>query len=213
MAGSILPRLASQLGRKDEEPNKQLGIELVQAEDLVGIREAAENLSDPDRKIQADCLAVLEQVGQAAPDLISDYLEEHLPLAFGSDNRLVWGSLINIALIADKVPEPILERMEALLKIYDSGGVIARDNVIKILARAGSASPQQQDLVFQHLIDLLNTCRPKSIPQYAESMLPVIHPGNQASYLEILINRLSELTPAQEKRVRKILRGYDKDPG
>jgi len=40
---SILSKLASAQGRKDEEPNKELAKELVANNDIDGIREAAEN--------------------------------------------------------------------------------------------------------------------------------------------------------------------------
>jgi hypothetical protein len=65
-------------GRKDEEPNKEVGKRLVETADLEGIKEAVDNLRNADRKIQTDCLAVLEQVGSLAPELIEDYLEEFL---------------------------------------------------------------------------------------------------------------------------------------
>jgi len=41
---SILTELASVQGRKDEEPNKELGKRLVETANLEGIKEAAENL-------------------------------------------------------------------------------------------------------------------------------------------------------------------------
>ena len=57
---SIISELASMQGRKDEEPNKELGKRLAETANLVGIKEAADNLRNEDRKIQIDCLAVLE---------------------------------------------------------------------------------------------------------------------------------------------------------
>lgn len=94
---SIIPDLASQLGRKDDRPNKILGGRIVETRDLDGIREAIENLGNPDRRIGVDCLGLLEEVGKQAPELIAGYFEEFLELALGNDNRLVWQSLIKIA--------------------------------------------------------------------------------------------------------------------
>ncbi len=105
---SILVELASVQGRKDEEPNKELGKRLVETADLDGIKEAVDNLRNEDRKIQIDCLAVLEQVGSLTPELIEDYLEEFLRLIFGKDNRLIWAAMINISLIADRKPDQII---------------------------------------------------------------------------------------------------------
>ncbi len=47
---SILNELASMQGRKDEEPNKELGKRLVETADLEGIKEAADNLRNVDKK-------------------------------------------------------------------------------------------------------------------------------------------------------------------
>lgn len=205
---TIIPELASQLGRKDEGPNKDLGIKLVTNLDLAGIREAAENLSNPDRKIQVDCLGVLEQVGLLAPELIEDYLDNFLDFAFGKDNRLIWQSLINIAMIADRKANQIMPYQNQLIKVIEGGSVITRDNGIKILARAGGATTEYTERVMPYLFDQLNTCRPKSIPQYAESILPIVNSNNQLDYLAALNKRLPELTPAQEKRVQKIIRKF-----
>ena len=53
---SILAELSSMQGRKDEEPNKELGKRLVETANLEGIREAVDNLRNEDKKIQVDCL-------------------------------------------------------------------------------------------------------------------------------------------------------------
>jgi len=124
---SILVELASMQGRKDEEPNKELGKRLVETANLEGIREAVDNLRNEDKKIQIDCLAVLEQVGLLAP----------------------------------------------------------------------------------RLIDQLNNCRPKSLPQYTESILVAVNPDNQTQYLAVLNKRLDELSAAQGKRVNKIIRSFE----
>ena len=206
---SILTELASAQGRKDEEPNKELGKRLVENANLEGIREAVDNLRNEDKKIQVDCLAVLEQVGLLAPELIEDYLEEFLRLVFGKDNRLIWASMINIALIADRRPDQIINRLDDIIAVIEKGSVITRDNGIKIISRAGAAKPENNSQVFPHLIGQLNNCRPKSLPQYAESILVAVNPDNQTQYLAVLNKRLDELSAAQGKRVNKIIRSFE----
>jgi hypothetical protein len=206
---SIIPELASQQGRKDDEPNKILGKKLVESWDLDGIREVANNLTNPSRDIQIDCLGVLEQIGQLAPELIEDCLDELINLAFGNDNRLVWQSLINIAMIAENKADQLIKHLDQIKSLSEKGTVITRDNVIKILARIGAASPEYSRQVFPFLIDQLSTCRPKSIPQYGESIQVMINSENQSSYLSVLQKRIKELSPAQEKRINKILKQYN----
>jgi hypothetical protein len=205
---SVLPKLSSSQGRRDEEPNKELGRNLAETMDLDGIQEVGKNLGNENRSIQIDCLAVMEQIGHLAPELIEEYLEDFLRLAFGKDNRLVWAAMINIALIADRKPDQILERIEELIDVIEKGSVITRDNGIKILSRAGAANQEYNQLVFPFLIDQLKLCRPKSLPQYAESVFIAVNPANQDQYLTILNKRLDELSPAQSKRVKKIIRSF-----
>ena len=47
---SILDELAGMQGRKDEEPNKELGKRLVETANLEGIKEAADNLRNEEKK-------------------------------------------------------------------------------------------------------------------------------------------------------------------
>lgn len=202
---SIIPQLSSSQGRRDEGPNKELGKRLVETRDLLGIQEAGDNLWNENRSIQIDCLAVLEQIGLLAPELIEDYLEDFLLLAFGTDNRLIWTAMINIALIADRKPAEIMARLAELKKVIDQGSVITKDNGIKILSRVGAAKTAYNDQVFPYLLDQLNTCRSKSLPQYAESVLVAVNPKNQEKYLAALNQRMDELSATQAKRVKKII--------
>jgi len=206
---SIISELASMQGRKDEELNKELGKRLAETANPDGIKEAADNLRNEDRKIQIDCLAVLEQVGLLDPGLIEGYLEEFLRLIFGKDNRLIWAAMINIALIADRKPDQIINRMDDIIAVIEKGSVITQDNGIKTLARAAAAKPEHNSLVFPYLIDQLNNCRPKSLPQYAESILAAVNPDNQTQYLAVLNKRFNELSAAQGKRVNKIIRSFE----
>jgi hypothetical protein len=206
---SIISQLSSQIGRKDENPNKELGIKLVEEQDLLGIREIADNLSNPSRDIQIDCLGVLEMVGQLAPDLIEDYFDNFLHLALGNDNRLIWQSLINIAMIAERKADIIMDHQDKFIELIDQGTVITQDNGIKILARAGSAKKEYSQRIFPYLLDHLKICRSKSLPQHAESVLIMVNDQNKSAYLSTLRNRIDELSLPQAKRIKRILKRFD----
>ncbi len=151
----------------------------------------------------------MEQVRSLAPELIEDYLEEFLQLIFGKDNRLIWAAMINIALIADRKPDQIINRLDDIIAVIEKGSVITRDNGTKILSRAAAAKTECNSLVFPYLIDQLNNCRPKSLPQYAESVLVAVNQGNQTQYLAVLNKRFNELSAAQGKRVNRIIRKFE----
>jgi hypothetical protein len=153
-------------------------------------------------------LAVLEQIGLQAPDLIEDFLDDFLGLAFGKDNRLIWAAMINIALIADRKPDQIYAHLEEIIEVIERGSVITQDNGIKILSRICETKPEYLVVVFPYLINQLQTCRAKSVPQYAESTRVAVNPEYQDRYLEVLQSRLDELSESQSKRVNKVIKSF-----
>jgi hypothetical protein len=100
-------------------------------------------------------------------------------------------------------------RQEQINQMVEGGSVNSCDNGIKILARAGSTSLEYSARTTPYLLEQLARCRPKSVPQYAESIFPAVNPTNKENFEEILKNRLPDLTPPQAKRVQKILRQLD----
>jgi len=68
---SVLTKLATALNRRDEIPNQALAEEIVKKHDVSAVRELVDNLSDPDKGIQSDCIKVLYEIGQRDPKLIA----------------------------------------------------------------------------------------------------------------------------------------------
>ena len=205
---SILSKLASAQGRKDEEANKELARELVEKNDIDGIREVAENLRNKDKCVQRDCLSVLEQIGLLKPEFIENYVADFIALIFKKDNRLVWAAMINLALIAERKPQEIFEQYKGIVGVIEKGSVITKDNGIKTLATVASASTEYGKVIMPYLMEQLRNCRSKSIPQYAESIRVAVNLENQAQYLSILNERLDELSAAQQRRVKKLLKTF-----
>ena len=205
---SVLSKLASAQDRKDEEPNKDLGRELVENHDIEGIREIAENLWNKDKRVQTDCLSVLEQVGWLEPELIENYVADFIELTFSRDNRLVWAAMINLALIADRKPQEIFEQYDDIVKVIEKGSVITQDNGIKTLAKVASTSTEYEEVIVPYLLEQLRRCRSKSVPQYAESIRVSVNSDFQEQYLSILNERLDALSAAQQRRVKKLLKTF-----
>ena len=205
---SVLSKLASAQDRKDEEPNKDLGRELVENHDIEGIREIAENLWNKDKRVQKDCLSVLEQVGLFEPELIENYVADFIELIFSKDNRLVWAAMINLALIADRKPQEIFEQYDDIVKVIEKGSVITQDNGIKTLAKVASTSTEYEEVIVPYLLEQLRRCRSKSVPQYAESIRVSVNSDFQEQYLSILNERLDALSAAQQRRVKKLLKTF-----
>lgn len=56
---SVLHKLASTLGRRDEVPNQKLAREILRAKDKGAVKELVENLANKDKRIQSDSVTVL----------------------------------------------------------------------------------------------------------------------------------------------------------
>ena len=203
---SVLNKLASLQARRDEKPNKELAKELVDQKDIEDIREIAENLWNKDKKIQSDCDSVMEEIGRNAPELIEGYVADFLKLLSSKNNRRVWGAMINLSLIADRKPQEIFESYESIRKTIENGSVITMDNGIKTLAIVASKEDEYNQVIFPFLIEQLKTCRPKSVPQYAESIFCAVKSDNREQYIEVLNQRLDTLSSSQQSRVKKLLR-------
>lgn len=205
---SVLSKLASAQDRRDEEPNKDLGRELVENHDIEGIREIAKNLWNKDKRVQTDCLSVLEQVGLLKSELIENYAADFIELIFSKDNRLVWAAMINLALIADKKPQEIFEQYDDIVRVIEKGSVITKDNGIKIFAKVASTSTEYKEVIVPYLMEQLRRCRSKSVPQYAESIRVAVNLENQEQYLGILNERLDALSAAQQRRIKILLKTF-----
>jgi hypothetical protein len=180
----------------------------VENHDFEGILEIAENLWNKDKRVQKDCLSVLEQVGLFEPELIENYVADFIELIFSKDNRLVWAAMINLALIADRKPQEIFEQYDDIVKVIEKGSVITQDNGIKTLAKVASTSTEYEEVIVPYLLEQLRRCRSKSVPQYAESIRVSVNSDFQEQYLSILNERLDALSAAQQRRVKKLLKTF-----
>jgi hypothetical protein len=202
---SVLPRIAFYLDRRDEVPNQELAAELAQADNRLGIREIAENLSNKNPNIRADCLKVLYEVGYIRPELIADHVEAILALLHEKNNRLVWGAMIALSTIAELKSAAIGRHSEEIMRIMENGSVITIDNGVKILAGVASKEPRLRGNLLAFLFDHLKSCRPKDVPQHSEKTLVAIDRQSRAQFITILTGRLPELSPSQAKRVSKVI--------
>jgi len=201
---SVLTKLASRQDRSDEELNKELGRELARTRDVAGIREIAENLWHEDAKIQSDCDAVMEEIGRNVPELIEAYVSDFLKLLSSKRNRRVWQAMICLSLIADRKPREIFENRATIVQAMEKGSVITQDNGIKTLAKVAAAADAYRQELFPYLLARLESCRPQSVPQYAESILCAVTVENAAAYKDVLTRRFAELSAAQRRRVEKV---------
>jgi len=202
---SVLNRLSSSLGRRDEVPNQELAQDLAARKDKAGIREVAENLWTRDRNIQADCIKVLYEVGSIDPGLIAAYTEDFARLLRSKNNRLVWGGMTALAEVAKTDPDAIYPHLDAIKKAKETGSVITVDHAISALAHTAIKEEYNQ-LIFPYLVKHLSGCRPKELPQHAEKTLPAVNASNKADFIKVLEKRLEDLSGSGRARVKKVIK-------
>lgn len=202
---SVLNRLASPLGRRDEVPNQELARDLAARKDKDGIREIAENLWNKDKNLQADCIKVLYEVGILAPELISDYAEDFVKLLRSKNNRLVWGGMTALAEVATVNPDAVFKHLDEIKKAKETGSVITVDNAISTLAHTAAAKEAYGKVIFPYLLEHLSGCRPKEVPQHSERTLPAVNVSNRVDFIKILEKRIQDLSGSGLARVKKVI--------
>ncbi len=203
---SVLNRLACSLGRRDEVPNQELARDLAARKDKAGIREIAENLWNKDKNIQADCIKVLYETGYVEPALIAPYAEDFVKLLKSKNNRLVWGGMIALGVVAKLSADVVFKHFEEIKKAMDAGSVITKDNGVKVLADAASAKAEYNKVMFPYLLNHLKTCRPKDVAQHTEKTLSAVNASNKMEFIKALEKRMEDLSGSGLTRVKKVVK-------
>lgn len=201
-----LNRIAYFQGRRDELPNQELARDLARQRDRQGIREIAQNLWNENQNIRSDCLKVLYEIGYLEPEFIADYVADFLKLLLSKNNRMVWGSMIALSTIAVIRADAIAPHLGEIRRLSEQGSVITRVNGVRILAAVASTAEEYRNAIFPHLLRQLETCRPKDVPQLAESILVAVNASNGDDFARVLESRLPDMSQSGATRLRKVIR-------
>jgi len=203
---SVIDKLACSLGRRDEVPNQELARELVRSGDADSIRVLVDNLWNTNKDIRFDCIKTLYEIGYQKPELTAGFAAEFIKLTMDKENRMVWGGMLALTTVAALNPEPIFQNLELFKKVIQNGSVITVDGGVKALALAASANEKYRSSILPWLLEFLATVRPKSVAQYAESILPAVDGAHKQEFIEILNRRLTDMSPSQAMRVKKAIK-------
>ena len=202
----VLDQIAYFQQRRDEAPNQELARDLTERRDHAGVREIAENLANDNPQIQSDCVKVLYEIGYREPALIAAYAPTFVDLLGSRNNRLVWGSMIALSTIAQIAPDMLFAHITVIQQAIERGSVITVDNGIKTLAHVAAGNAAYNQVIFPYLLRHLDTCRPKDIPQHAESIVVAVNTGNQQAFIAALEQRLAGMPASRAARLRKVIR-------
>lgn len=203
---SVLNKLASALGRRDEVPNQILAKTVAETDDYAAVQELIAHLSDANKDIQSDCIKVLYEIGALKPDLVANGVDEFLKLLRSRNNRLVWGGMTALGAIAERKAADIWQQIDMVMEVTEKGSAITQDWGIRVLATVSAQDRAYQERIFPFLIRFLERCPPKDLPRHAESTLVAVDGRNKAALQAVLDGRTGGLKPAQRKRVEQVLR-------
>ncbi len=202
---SALAKLASALGRNDEQPNVELAAALAAKPDAAAIAELAGALAAGSTATSNDAIKVLYELGALQPELVAPHVKAFLTLLGGKNNRNIWGALQAIETITALQPDAVLAKLPAIIAAADKGSVIAKDKAVAILAKLAAAGHGAK--VLPILLARLEGAAPNQFPMYAEQALPVIDAAHRAVFVRLLEARLTGIeASAKRTRVEKLLR-------
>jgi hypothetical protein len=114
--------------------------------------------------------------------------------------------MMALSKIAAFNPEELYNNLEIIKGAYEKGSVITVDNSISVFAELVKKDKKYEKKVFPIIIEHLEKCRPKEVPQHAERAFVCINKNNSQKYKEILLKRCESLTDTQKKRIDKLLK-------
>src|SRR5690349_2597914 len=141
----VIEKLATSLGRRDEVPNQELALQIADNQDALAIKELVENLNNKNKDIQSDCIKVLYEIGVVNPKLIADYSEDFIKLLDSKNNRLQWGGMTALNVIARQKPAIIFNNLAKLVTVAEKGSVITKDNLMAILITLATVPEYAED--------------------------------------------------------------------
>ena len=202
----VLSKIAYFQNVRGEVPNQELARALAETRNTAGIQEIAAHLWDKNKNVQSDCLKVLYEIGYLAPDLIAGCADDFLKLLHSKNNRLVWGAMIGLAAVAGLRADAVWAQVDDVLRVTETGSVITVVWGVRALAKVAATSPERRKRIFPFLKHTLETCIPRDVPTHAESMLCAVDQSVRVEFLSTLEARRPEMTPAQQARLKKVLK-------
>lgn len=207
---SVIPLLASSLGRRDEVPNQELAKRIASSKDSKAIAELVQHLNDK-KDIAHDCIKTIYEAGYLNPALIAPHVDTFIGLLTHKNNRMQWGAMIALQCVAQVRHKEIIQSLPDILDCANKGSVITKDNLVRILV-ALCMEPKNCKSVLPILFEQLRVSLPNQFAMYAELALPVIPEKEKAQYLKILDSRLKDLPKdSQKKRIEKLIRKVSQD--
>jgi len=199
--------IATSLNRRDDEANQALAVEIIKSKRNDWVKELVENLKNKDKNIQSDCIKVLYEIGErSSAEMIAPYYKEFGEVLNSKNNRLIWGTMTALDMIALINPKGIYDLLPQIISAIDKGSVITIDHGVGILAKLASIA-DYTDTAFPLLVEQLKKCPAKQLPMYAEKSMIAINAHNQKQFIDLIQSRIPEMDKdSQRVRLNRVLK-------
>lgn len=203
----IQDNLAYALDRNDQEPNKLVAKQIVDAGSEVEVRGLVDFIkAKPKQRAQSDAILALAYVGELTPKLLAgqaDFLVEQLK---GPINRVVFGSMIGLAHIAHLQQKKLFDALPVIIDAMDVGTVVTRDHGYRIMVTLYQNDRFQDDM-FLLIQEQLMKAPSNQLGQYAERLMEVLNKSHLKLLIETLEERRGDITNEHHiKRLNKNLK-------
>lgn len=203
---SVLDKLASSLGRRDEIPNQQLAADIVKRGDRKAVVKLVDALDHKSKAIQGDVIKVLYEIGEKKPGPIAEHCGRFVPMLQSRHGRLVWGAMIALDYIAAVDPKQVAKSLDKIMAAANGDSVIARDHAVGILVKLCAVKPHAAKCV-PLLLEQLATCPNNQFPMYVDVSLDVLRLAAPDKLKATIEKRLPKLEKASQKtRVQRALK-------
>lgn len=208
---SVLSHLASSIGRRDQNPNKELAEKIIRDNKTDWIKELVNNVNNKSRVIQGDCIKVLDEISAIKPELISPYTEEILQILKSKNNRMIWGSMAVLDNICLLNPSYFFNTLPDIMSALDSASVITRDHGVKILTKLAK-TPDYYQTVWPLYIEQLQNSPENQFPSYTEWGAAVVQKQDLGEFIAIIKEHLLSINQTSRiNRLNKVLKALQKN--
>lgn len=207
---SVLAKLASALGRRDEEPNIELAKKIASGNDKKAVKELVENLNNKNKNIRHDCIKTLYETAYIKPALISDYAKEFIEQLDSKSNRMQWGAMNALSSIVKNKPKELYKALPKISGVANKGSVITKDHYVNIMVGLCSDKTYYSK-TFPLLMGQLLKSATNQLPKYAEQAMGIVKEKDKASLIKTLNTRANDVeTPTKRVRLEKVIKKLSK---
>lgn len=207
---SIIGKLATSLGRRDEDPNIDLAKQIATANNKKAVAELVEHLNDKSKDIRHDCIKTIYEIGYLKPQLISDYADDYIAQLDSKSNRMQWGAMTALSVIVKEKPKELYNALPKLIEVANKGSVITKDHYVNILVGL-CTNKTYYDKVFPLLIEQLLKSATNQLPKYAEQSMAIVAEQDKKLFLKTLNARVDDIeTPTKRVRLAKVIKKLSK---